>query len=69
MVIDYAEGPKLNDGGSYCSAAFVGKALEKIAESEKTEKHENNNSFAEEYFRAGEPGKSFLCNLKRYPKA
>ena len=55
MVIDYADGPKLNDGGSYCSAAFVGKALEEIAESEKTEKHQVNNSFAEEYFRAGEP--------------
>ena len=55
MVIDYAEGTKLNDGGSYCAAAFVGTSLNEIAESEKTELNKENALFAEEYFRAGEP--------------
>ena len=55
MVIDYAEGTKLSDGGSYCAAAFVGTSLNEIAESDKTELSRENNAFAEEYFRAGEP--------------
>ena len=55
MVIDYAEGTRLNDGGSYCAAAFVGTSLNEIAESEKTELNKVNALFAEEYFRAGEP--------------
>ena len=37
MVIDYAEGSKLSDGGSYCAAAFVGTSLNEIAASDKTE--------------------------------
>ena len=55
MVIDYAEGTKLSDGGSYCAAVFVGTSLNEIAESDKTDLSKENNAFAEEYFRAGEP--------------
>ena len=55
MVVDYVEGNRLSDGGSYCAAAFVGNALKKVAESDVIDLCKDSFNYAEEYFRAAEP--------------
>jgi len=55
MVVDYAEGLRLQDGGSYCAVALVGSALLHTPSSEALEKTREFVGDAEEYFRAAEP--------------
>jgi hypothetical protein len=55
MVVDYAEGLRLQDGGSYCAVALVGSALLHAAPSEALEISQEFAADAEEYFRAAEP--------------
>lgn len=55
MVVDYAEGLRLQDGGSYCAVALVGSALLHTPPSEALEKSREFAGDAEEYFRAAEP--------------
>ncbi|MBM5826411.1 MAG: hypothetical protein FJ054_13915, partial [Cyanobacteria bacterium M_surface_10_m2_119] len=55
MVVDYAEGLRLQDGGSYCAVALVGSALLHTPSSEALEKTREFAGDAEEYFRAAEP--------------
>ncbi len=55
MVVDYAEGLRLQDGGSYCAVALVGSALLHTFPSEALETCREFAGDAEEYFRAAEP--------------
>ena len=55
MVVDYAEGLRLQDGGSYCAVTLVGSALLNAAPSEALEISQEFVADAEEYFRAAEP--------------
>ena len=55
MVIDYVDGNRLTDGGSYCAVALVGAALYSVPTSEATEKQGLLPGDVEEYFRAAEP--------------
>jgi len=55
MVIDYVDGNRLADGGSYCAVALVGLALVQAPASEATEKQTLLPQDVEEYFRAAEP--------------
>lgn len=55
MVVDYAEGLRLHDGGSYCAVALVGSALHHTPASEALEITPGLAADAEEYFRAAEP--------------
>ncbi|MFZ4986085.1 MAG: hypothetical protein ACOYLF_11545 [Blastocatellia bacterium] len=55
MVVDYAEGLRLHDGGSYCAVALVGSALLQTPSSEALENSREFAGDAEEYFRAAEP--------------
>jgi hypothetical protein len=55
MVIDYVDGNRLADGGSYCAVALVGSALLQAPTSEATEKQALLPGDVEEYFRAAEP--------------
>ena len=52
MVVDYAEGLRLHDGGSYCAVALVGSALHHTPASEALEITSGLAADAEEYFRA-----------------
>jgi hypothetical protein len=55
MVVDYFDGNRLADGGSYCAVALVGTALLHAPESEATQKQGLLPTDVEEYFRAAEP--------------
>lgn len=55
MVVDYVEGLRLQDGGTYCAVALVGSALLHTPSSEALEKSREFADDAEEYFRAAEP--------------
>ena len=55
MVVDYIDGNRLNDGGSYCAAALVGNALQHAPSTEETETQSAIPADVEEYFRAAEP--------------
>jgi len=55
MVVDYAEGLRLQDAGSYCAVALVGCALNQTSASEALERTKEFACEAEEYFRAAEP--------------
>lgn len=55
MVVDYVDGNRLADGGSYCAVALVGSALLHAPASEAAEKQALLPADVEEYFRAAEP--------------
>ena len=55
MVIDYVDGNRLTDGGTYCGVALVGSALFHAPTSEVAEKQGLPPQDVEEYFRAAEP--------------
>jgi len=55
MVVDYVDGNRLADGGSYCAVALVGSALLHAPESEATNQQGLLAPDVEEYFRAAEP--------------
>lgn len=55
MVVDYVDGNRLIDGGSYCAAALVGTALQHVPSTEETDTQSAIPADAEEYFRAAEP--------------
>ena len=55
MVIDYVDGNRLSDGGTYCAVALVGTALFHAPSSEVSEKQVLLPADVEEYFRAAEP--------------
>ena len=55
MVVDYVDGNRLNDGGSYCAAALVGTALQHAPSSAETDSQSAIPADVEEYFRAAEP--------------
>lgn len=55
MVVDYVEGNRLPDGGSYCAVALVGTAVLMVPESDATELLVGDHADVEEYFRAAEP--------------
>lgn len=55
MVIDYVDGNRLADGGSYCAVALVGSALLHAPSSEVADKQGLLPADVEEYFRAAEP--------------
>jgi hypothetical protein len=55
MVIDYVDGNRLADGGTYCAVALVGSALLHSPTSEVAEKQGLLPADVEEYFRAAEP--------------
>lgn len=55
MVVDYVDGNRLNDGGSYCAAALVGSALQHAPSTEETDSQSAIAADVEEYFRAAEP--------------
>jgi hypothetical protein len=55
MVVDYVDGNRLADGGSYCAVALVGSALLHAPASEVSEKQGLLPADVEEYFRAAEP--------------
>jgi hypothetical protein len=55
MVVDYVDGNRLADGGSYCAVAMVGSAILHAPTSEASEKQGLLPADVEEYFRAAEP--------------
>jgi len=55
MVVDYVDGNRLADGGSYCAVAMVGSAILQAPTSEASEKQGLLPADVEEYFRAAEP--------------
>jgi hypothetical protein len=55
MVVDYVDGNRLADGGSYCAVALVGTALLRAPTSDAAEKQALLPADVEEYFRAAEP--------------
>jgi hypothetical protein len=55
MVVDYVDGNRLADGGSYCAVALVGSALLHAPASEAAERQALLPADVEEYFRAAEP--------------
>jgi hypothetical protein len=55
MVVDYAEGLRLHDGGNYCAVALVGTAMHHTPPSQALEDCKEFSADAEEYFRAAEP--------------
>ena len=55
MVVDYVEGNRLADGGTYCAVSLVGCALLHSPTSEVSEKQGLLPADVEEYFRAAEP--------------
>jgi len=55
MVVDYVDGNRLADGGTYCAVALVGYALLHAPTSEVAEKQGLLPADVEEYFRAAEP--------------
>ena len=55
MVVDYVDGNRLNDGGSYCGAALVGSALQHVPSSDSSDGQSAMPADVEEYFRAAEP--------------
>ena len=55
MVVDYVDGNRLADGGTYCAVSLVGSALLHAPTSEVAEKQGLLPADVEEYFRAAEP--------------
>ena len=55
MVVDYVDGNRLADGGTYCAVALVGSALLHAPTSEAADKQVLLPADVEEYFRAAEP--------------
>lgn len=55
MVVDYVDGNRLSDGGSYCGAALVGTALQHVPSSDSSDGQSAMPTDVEEYFRAAEP--------------
>jgi hypothetical protein len=55
MVIDYVDGNRLADGGTYCAVALVGSAISHAPTSEVAERQVLLPVDVEEYFRAAEP--------------
>jgi len=55
MVVDYVDGNRLADGGTYCAVALVGSALLHAPTSEAADKQLLLHADVEEYFRAAEP--------------
>ena len=55
MVVDYVDGNRLADGGSYCAVALVGTALLHAPASEAADRQGLLPADVEEYFRAAEP--------------
>lgn len=55
MVVDYVDGNRLSDGGSFCGVALVGTALLHAPPSEAADRQVLLPADVEEYFRAAEP--------------
>jgi hypothetical protein len=55
MVVDYVDGNRLADGGTYCAVALVGSALLHSPTSDIVDKQGLLPADVEEYFRAAEP--------------
>jgi hypothetical protein len=55
MVVDYVDGNRLVDGGSYCAVALVGRALVHVPHSDAPDRQILMPDDVEEYFRAAEP--------------
>lgn len=55
MVVDYVDGNRLADGGTYCAVAMVGSAIIHAPTSVAAEKQGLLPADVEEYFRAAEP--------------
>lgn len=55
MVVDYVDGNRLADGGSYCAVGMVGSALLHAPTSQEPDRQGLLPADVEEYFRAAEP--------------